>query len=183
VAERVNRAVHTETDSRAIEYFVYVDRRQIVSQNVNVTASGQGASIVIHEINQVAGNYLRESKAMGEDVKRDDLKKALEALHEQVTALAGRLPPGPQQEAAARKLKQVTERPRRRSPARAVLVSARAHQAARRCRNRGAGDDRRYGRPNYSPSPFEQSDGAGARAAPVFFCLDLLNRASPGENG
>ena len=112
VMARVNEAVRTNSESRAVEHVIfnfYDMRRTVTHQTTNVTASGQGSSIVIHELNQVAGNYLRESKEVAEAVKREELKTALDALHAQVTELAGRLPPGPDQEAAARKLKQVTE--------------------------------------------------------------------------
>ena len=106
---RMRKATVCVAGSRVITYQAETIIVNNTGPTTNITQSGSNNTIAIHELSQVAGDYIRTSKEIASTAQDDKLKSALDELRKQVEALAKQTPDPQVQETAARKLKQITE--------------------------------------------------------------------------
>jgi hypothetical protein len=108
VKSRIRQATAVTIDGGNVVIYQAGSVDMSTNQTTNVSNTGSG-SISIGEINQVAGDYIRKSREIAASASQENLKQALTALAQQVDALTKKTSDPAAQEAAARKLKQLTE--------------------------------------------------------------------------
>ena len=119
IRSRVYEATRPRRDTPTT-FYVIEKGGVLMKQETNITNTGSG-NITLRDINQVAGNFIKQSGEAASASNDAKIKEALETLRAQVEALAKRLPNDEAQNAAARKLKTLTEEAASGSPDKSVL--------------------------------------------------------------